>query len=384
MAAPDPEVRERPLWRALIVEDLVDDAELVLLALKRAGVALEHQRIDTEAEFLAELGNSRPWDIILCDYDVPGFGAPRALQIISQLQLDIPLIVMSGQVDEEQAVTVLRNGARDFVAKARLTRLAPALNRAILEAEQRRKARKELDAAREALVRSEKLRTLGYMAAGVAHDLRNILNPLSLQVQLLQRGEASDSRHRAIADNMSRTLKRGTELLNRLQAFGRQGPESVEVCDLRLEVEQACALLKANIRQAKGVTFDTSIADVGLVRAAPSEVVSATVNLVTNALEALAGRSGKLSLTTTSNGQFAALTLADDGPGMSSEVKARLFEPFFTTKANGTGLGLAGIYAFVQRSRGQVEIVSEPGEGTKVTLSFTRVGGGEVTKGDAT
>jgi signal transduction histidine kinase len=380
----DGSTQERPLWRALIVEDLVDDAELVLLALKRAGVTLEHRRIDTEREFLDELNGARRWDIILCDYDVPGFGAPRALQIIRDLQVDIPLIVMSGQVDEEQAVTVLRNGAQDFVAKARLTRLAPALNRAIIEADQRRKARKELEEARDALVRNEKLRTLGYMAAGIAHDLRNILNPLSLQVQLLQRGETNGERQKSIADNMSRTLKRGTELLNRLQAFSRQGPENVEVCDLRIEVEQACALLKANVRQAKGVVFETEIADVGLVRAVPSEVVSATVNLVTNAIEALSDRAGKLRLTTRVEGGFATLMVEDNGPGMPSEVKARLFEPFFTTKANGTGLGLAGIYAFVQRCQGRIDVATEHDRGTRITLSFTRVGASQPDAGEGT
>lgn len=368
---------DRPVWKALIVEDLVDDAELVLLALRKAGVVLEHRRIDTEREFVEELSGGRHWDIILCDYDVPGFGAPRALQLVRQLELDVPLIVMSGQVDEEQAVTVLRNGARDFVAKARLTRLGPAITRAIAEADQRRKSKKDLVEAREALVRSEKLRTLGFMAAGIAHDLRNILNPISLQVQLLQRGELSADRQLTIADNMSRTLKRGTELLSRLQAFSRQGPENVEVCDLRAEVEQACALLKANVRRAKGLSFELAIVDVGLVRAAPSEVVSATVNLVGNALEALTGQeNGRLRLSTAQRGEFATLTVTDNGPGMPPEVKARLFEPFFTTKEHGTGLGLAGIYAFVQRCQGTISVETDTGQGTKITLQFRRVEAG--------
>ena len=86
---------DRPVWKALIVEDLVDDAELVLLALRKAGVVLEHRRIDTEREFVEELSGGQHWDIILCDYDVPGFGAPRALQLVRQLELDVPLIVMS-------------------------------------------------------------------------------------------------------------------------------------------------------------------------------------------------------------------------------------------------------------------------------------------------
>ncbi|GLY14657.1 ATP-binding protein [Kineosporia rhizophila] len=115
--------------RLLIVEDRPDDAELLLLELKRAGYEPTWTRVETPEEFVSGLGEQP--DIVLCDYSLPSMAAPDALRMLRELQMDIPLIVVSGVMDEDTCVNSLRLGASDYLLKDRLVRLAPAIEHAL-------------------------------------------------------------------------------------------------------------------------------------------------------------------------------------------------------------------------------------------------------------
>jgi two-component system cell cycle sensor histidine kinase/response regulator CckA len=135
--------------RALILEDRAADAELVLHALRRAGFEPEWERAETEPDFLAKV---RPdLDVILSDYQMPGFDAPRALQLLQQTGYDVPLIVVTGTISEEVAVETLKDGAADYLLKDGLGRLGQAVTKAIGQ----RKARLEMELAAAALAESE-------------------------------------------------------------------------------------------------------------------------------------------------------------------------------------------------------------------------------------
>ncbi|NBC34414.1 MAG: response regulator [Alphaproteobacteria bacterium] len=131
--------------RALIVEDSADDAELLVLGLQEEGFALTQERVDTEAGMRAALDRD-VFDVVLCDQAMPRFSAFAALKVLEDLGLDVPLIVVSGKIGEEVAVDLMRQGARDFVHKAHLRRLVPALEREI-KAYSGRKARRQAEAA---------------------------------------------------------------------------------------------------------------------------------------------------------------------------------------------------------------------------------------------
>src|SRR6202171_3084498 len=107
--------------RVLIVEDRPDDALLVAEHLRRAGLTIAWERVDTEAGFAAKLHGG--WDLIIADYHLPSFSAPRALEMLKAGDLHIPFIVVSGTVGEDAAVAVMRSGARDYVFKDKLSRL---------------------------------------------------------------------------------------------------------------------------------------------------------------------------------------------------------------------------------------------------------------------
>ncbi|MBW4606233.1 MAG: response regulator [Hassallia sp. WJT32-NPBG1] len=129
----------KPL-HVLIVEDSEDDMIVLLHILEQNNYDVIYLRVETSADMSAAL-DRQPWDVIICDYVIPGFGAPKALSVLKDKKLDIPFIIVSGTINEETAVTSLKAGAHDFVLKERMVRLVPAIEREIREAHIRQKQR---------------------------------------------------------------------------------------------------------------------------------------------------------------------------------------------------------------------------------------------------
>ncbi len=132
----------------LIVEDSPDDAELLLLELRRHGMQVRSRRVDT-AEAMRQALAAEPFDLILCDHTMPRFDSPQALRIAREADPDIPFIIVSGTLGEEHAVAAMRSGCHDYIMKDNLKRLAPAVERELREAEVRRaRSRAEQDLRR--------------------------------------------------------------------------------------------------------------------------------------------------------------------------------------------------------------------------------------------
>jgi len=154
-------------YRLLLVEDSADDAELLLYSLRAAPFKFTSTRVETEAEYNAALANELP-DVVLCDFNLPRFSTDRALKILSERRLDIPLIVVSHHIGEEAAVAAMQNGASDYLLKNRLGRLPSAIEAAI----GRRVSRQKQVLAEEALRASESMK-------------RGILNSLNTRIAVL-------------------------------------------------------------------------------------------------------------------------------------------------------------------------------------------------------
>lgn len=129
----------KPL-RALVVEDVEDDALLLVDHLKKGGFDLSWQRVDTEPDMVAAL--QQPWDIVFSDFSMPYFSGPQALDVLRRYNSDIPLIFVSGTIGEDTAVEAMRVGAQDYVMKGALKRLLPAVERELQEARLRRERRR--------------------------------------------------------------------------------------------------------------------------------------------------------------------------------------------------------------------------------------------------
>lgn len=368
----------RPL-RVLLIEDSDDDEALILRELKLGGFSPQSRRVQNRDELRRALGE-QSFDIILCDYSLPELNAQQAFALLRELELDVPFIIVSGTIGEEKAVECIRAGVQDFILKDRLGRLPYAVERELAETalrSEQARLTEQLQRTQETLQRGEKLRALGQMAAGIAHDLKNLLSPLSMRLELLDpaRPEAdrpSAEEGRANIGKMRGIVERGVQTIQRLQGFSRQSPEAsqepVELNRVGREAIELARPLMAN--QGSLCTLVEEFGSPPTLRGSFSELLSAVVNLVGNSIDALP-HGGTITLRTGGERGGAWLQVLDDGPGIAPEVEKRLFEPFFTTKGDkGLGLGLAMVYSTVARHGGTVSYSTELGRGTSFTLWF--------------
>jgi signal transduction histidine kinase len=259
---------------------------------------------------------------------------------------------------------------RQAIAEAHADLAALAIRQATQRAELEQSL-SQLRAARDAIQRTEKLRALGQMAAGISHDLRNVLNPMSLHVQLLRR--RLDKERQGLGESLTElddAIHHGVATVDRLREFSRQAPERAsEPTDLAGAVASAFELCGPRLHQHPGIRATRQDGASCAIQVRREDLVNAIVNLVTNAVEATAPE-GNVVVRTGVDGGGGWVEVEDDGPGMPPEIESRVFEPFFTTKGEGTGLGLAMVYAFVQRHDGTVELHTAPGKGTRIRMRF--------------
>ncbi|MGE3959768.1 MAG: response regulator [Vicinamibacterales bacterium] len=357
--------------RLLLVEDNADDAELVTRGLRKAGLDVLIHRVDTAAEFAGCLDQGT-WDIVICDHVVPGFGSARALGMLRARDADLPFIVVSGRMGEEAAVEALTAGADDYVMKDRLGRLPAAVTRAIAHRALLQQQRQHA----EAVQRARTMEALGTLAAGIAHDVNNILTAVLVNARLA--GEQDDvSLARAHLEQVCLAAERGRELVTRTLAFGR--PQGGDRAPVRLAdvVGEVAALLRPGLPPTVVLRTETP-SDGSCVVADRAQMFQVVMNLASNAVQAIESGTGSVTLALSEvtltgahaaaglpPGRYVRLTVADTGTGMTAATAARVFEPFFTTRAmgQGTGLGLSTVHQLVCQHAGTVTVESEPGRG---------------------
>lgn len=158
--------------KVLLVEDSDNDAQLLVREIRRLGYDLQWYRVETGEALRSSLMNET-WDVILCDYSLPQFDAPHALQILKESGLDLPFIIISGTIGEESAVSALKAGAHDFVIKGKYARLGPALEREIREAQVRREHKQAEERLRESehlLSEAQRIGQIGSWSLDIRSD----------------------------------------------------------------------------------------------------------------------------------------------------------------------------------------------------------------------
>jgi signal transduction histidine kinase len=362
----------------LIVDDSPEDAELVLRELSRGGYELRSRRVETRDALIDALATGE-WDLVLYDYSLPAFDALSAVTAVSEHAPDLPVLVVSGTIGEERVAECMRAGAKDLVLKDRLARLVPAVEREVAEARRHadeRRLTEELRRAEALLGRTEKLRLLGQMAAGISHDLKNLLNPLSLYMDLVDRALARGDIERARfgVGELKQVITLGVQTVDRLRVFSRPTLELKFVkLDLNQIAREAIALAQSRVGQTarRRVQIRAELGAPVEVLGEQSDLVSAVLNLLANSIDAMPD-GGSVTVRTGEDAEQRWLEVSDDGPGMPPEVQERVFEPFFSTKGEqGTGLGLAMVQSAIVRHDGRVSLSSELGRGTTIRLSFS-------------
>jgi PAS domain S-box-containing protein len=231
--------------------------------------------------------------------------------------------------------------------------------------------RKRLEAE---LRQSEKLRSLGVMAAGVAHHINNVLAAVLGQADLLLE-TTRDATTRQRLETIVRSAQDGASAVHRIKQFAYDQPsETCEQIDLARLVRDAVDATEPRWRDEAslhGRTIEVAVTAPGPVWTVgvPAELREALTNIVLNAVDALPA-GGRIAVELATDAEDAVVRVTDNGTGMSDEVRGRVYDPFFTTKplGQGTGLGLAVTYGIVHRHGGSVGVTSEPGRGTTVEI----------------
>jgi signal transduction histidine kinase/CheY-like chemotaxis protein len=229
-----------------------------------------------------------------------------------------------------------------------------------------------LERSQSSLVKTERLRALGEMAAGVAHDFNNLLSVILGRAELMLRRvrEADTTRD---LEAVRRAAQDGADTVRRIQEFTRtrrtRAFERVDLLGVAREVVELTRPRWELEAQAKGVTYEFAVeGDAPPVAGRPEEIREVLTNLLTNAVDAMPS-GGRCRVRLDTDGAWAVIAVTDTGVGMPDEMRLRVFEPFFTSKGpRGTGLGLAVSWGIVTRHGGTIEVESTPGEGTTFRL----------------
>ena len=226
---------------------------------------------------------------------------------------------------------------------------------------------------RERAARADKLRALGQLASGVAHDFNNSLAAILGRAQLLRRQTNDDALVRNL-DIIQTAAEDAAATVRRIQTFARKAPaKEFEMVDLRSLLVDAVEITRTrweNEARLRGLEYQVELhAGVGqYMSGSASELREVFVNLIVNAVDAMPG-GGKISINCMRKGDRLHLQFADTGTGMLEDVQQKIFEPFFTTKgAHGTGLGLSVSYSIIERHEGSITVASEQGCGTVFTI----------------
>jgi len=237
------------------------------------------------------------------------------------------------------------------------------------------KAYKELSTTQEQLILTEKLRALGEMAGGVAHDFNNVLGTVLGRTQLLLR-EIKNSKWLDQLRQIEEVTLRGAKTVQKLQNFTRvSGRGQYEQIDLNKVIADAVEMTKPRWKddcQRQGVvivlTFERG--ELLPILGNQPDLVEAFSNIILNAVDALT-EGGYIKIKSYMKDDQAVVTIKDSGVGMADNTLNRMFFPFFTTKGKqGTGMGLAVVYGIVTRHKVEIDVDSKPGVGTTFTLSF--------------
>ena len=394
MPALSPAERLKPV-RILHLEDNRDDCVLIRQKLLNGGLECALLPAATRAEYERAI-QAGGIDLILSAYTLPGYSGEAALTAARTSCPAVPFIFVSGTLGEEKAVDALKGGATDYVLKARLERLVPAVRRALDEARERRR-RRETEAAlsmsdarvqemtdkqrqlEAQLQQAQKMDMIGQLAGGIAHDFNNLLTVINGHSSLLLDKPDLPPRFVNSIKEIFVAGGRAAGLTRQLLIFSRKDQSDSRPVDLNEIIVEISTMLRRMIGEHIRLDLDLArglppiLADAGMIE-------QVLLNLVVNARDAMP-KGGSLVISTGAAeitaadgprhpaampGPHVCLGVRDAGSGIAPDILPRIFEPFFTTKAlgKGTGLGLSTVFAITRQHHGWVEVESEVGLGT--------------------
>lgn len=227
----------------------------------------------------------------------------------------------------------------------------------------------ELQSAQQLLIRSEKLASVGHLAASIAHEINNPLQPIRLNLEHILEDLQSGSPIDIVAvESIQESIERITRIVSQLLDFAgkRTGESSADVVDVKRTLEGVINLNRKLFEQ-KQLELSTDLCSLPDLYGNKDQLEQVFMNMILNAYAAMSP-GGILTISTLVDNEQIVIRFADDGQGINPEHINRIFDPFFSTKDSGTGLGLFVSYGIIQNHHGSIEVDSKPGVGTIFTI----------------
>jgi len=365
---------------------LVDDEESFRLPLSKRlakrGFVVEQAADGNQC--LAVLGEKRI-DVVVLDVKMPGMSGIEVLQKIKAGHPQIEVILLTGHATTASGVEGIKSGAFDYLTKPiELDQLVNKITQShdkILrlaaeheEAEYRKKIEQQMAA-------TERLASLGTLAAGVAHEINNPLAIISESTgwmrQLLARDELKGMPRRVdfekALDKAEKSVERAKRITHQLLSFVRKTDSTISRIDLPALIDETIQFLEHEIKKRDIKIIRKTPSTPAAVWSDPYRIRQALINLLTNAIQAV-GAAGEIVMAVEDSADWAAITVSDTGPGIPRENLARIFEPFFSTKSpgEGTGLGLFVTRGIIEKLGGTVAVASEAGKGASFCVRLPK------------
>ena len=392
--------------KILIVDD--DDDDVFLIEdLIREGLTFQSPSIDrarTHREALQQL-EKNTYDICMLDYRLGEDDGIGLLQAIRSKNIHTPIILLTGQGDQEVAVEAMKSGATDYLLKGKLSceSLINSIRHGIQlhkEAELRihteemlQKSHQELtvahaelqaslnklQTAQNQILRSEKLAGIGRLAAGVCHEILNPLNIISGHTQALQMERPDDQILLEDLGSITEEIQRIEKIISGLLKFSRKGDVELKYTDINMELESVLSIVQGEMSSEGIEVIRDFDADLPKILLDTDRMRQVYLNIINNAKYAMS-EGGQLTVRTqvlkckTTSGVapenssthlekegVLRISFTDTGPGIKKEHLGKIFDPFFTTKPEdkGTGLGLSVCYSIVEKHGGYLEVESD-------------------------
>jgi len=279
-----------------------------------------------------------------------------------------PLVRLSGAtrvVAKGQYDIQLESSSRDEIDD-----LAQSFNQMASELDSREKA---LKGAQAALIQSEKMAAFGQLGAGIAHEIKN---PLAGILGLAQLSLRKIEKESALAKNLSiieKETNRCTTIIQNLLRFARQEKVAFEPVKINRVVTDAMAIVEHQLEMNRVTLKQNLAAELPIISGNANQIQQVLINLMINAQQAMEGRAGEVSVTTSHHDSgYVQIQVRDTGPGIPADLQSKIFEPFFTTKevGKGTGLGLSVSYGIIKEHGGDIVVKSAVGKGTAFLISL--------------
>jgi two-component system NtrC family sensor kinase len=217
------------------------------------------------------------------------------------------------------------------------------------------------------MARAEHLATLGELAAGLAHEIRNPLAGIAGVVDIMGKELPASSPSRAVIGEVHREILRIQAILNDLLSYARPRPPDFHPANLNTTIEQAVLLSRQQVMTKPIQVLFEPNHSLPLIEHDPALIQQVALNLILNGIQAISG-AGQVRIELSAEHEFVVVQVSDNGRGISPDALPRIFKPFFTTRSEGTGLGLSLANSIVQSHGGRIEVSSAPGKGAQFKI----------------